>query len=666
MACSQTGCGKPAYDMHRTFGVTMDNEKMEGGDRDRASSADVDMPPMDLHLIQSIFKNNPAFVVIIDPDGKLISMNDTMAEALGYSIEEFKGLDYMSTFVPEREWEMLSSIFKELTGPHHNTSNENHVLTREGKEILVKWNGSPHFNNKGDFEFFLRVGIDITQQRETEKALQESEEKFRGVIEKSYEGFLLTDEEGKVIIWNEASEHITGLKQEDVLGKLLCDVQQTILMKEDDGEIQRDRFCSIVKQILNTGASPLLNKPNDLEYKRPDGSIRYAQQVFFSSKTNAGYRLGAITQDITERKKAEEALIESEEMFRNAFDHAAIGRAMARLDGGFERVNQSWCEMFGYRMEEVQNLSWMSVTHPDHIGETVPYIKKLMGGKINNFTLEQQMVRKDGEVFWAHLNVVLSRDPSGNPTYMIGDIIDITDRRNAQNKLLEEKMKTELYLDILGHDINNQNQGILTLLELFLLEYSRDGPGRSDIEQALHQAFSISDLIRNVKTISGIDDARIELEPVDALASIERAMKKVRITYPGKDIILNTNGGEQRPRVMANGLLESLIINILGNAVKFDKADPVKLELDIRPENDGFWRFQFSDRGTGVPDNMKEEIFTRLIRGNQSSHGSGLGLAIVSGVTKQYGGRVWVEDRVKGDHTQGARFVLLLPKGGSK
>ena len=642
----------------------MDNENVKGGDRARASSVDVDLPSMDLDLIQTIFKNNPAFIVIIDSEGKIISMNDTMAQALGYSVEESKGLDYLATIVPEREWETLSSIFKELTGPHHSTSNENHILTKGGKELLVKWNGSPHFNSNGEFEFFIGVGIDITQQRETEAALRESEERFRDIVERSYEGIMLTDEEGNVIVWNEASEHITGLKQEDVLGKYLCEVQQTFIMKEEDRKIQKDGLCSIVKQIIKTGTSPWLNKPHAIELKRPDGSIRYAQQVFFSTRTNTGFRLGAITQDITERKKTEDALVESEEMFRNAFDHAAIGRAMASLDGGFERVNQAWCDMFGYTMEDVQNIMWMSVVHPDHIEETVPNIEKLMDGKINNFTLEQKMIRKDGRAFWVHLNVVLSRDSSGKPTHMIGDLIDITDRRNAQNDILEEKKKAELYLDILGHDINNQNQGILTLLELFLLDYPKDGPGRPDIEQALHQAFSITGLIRNVKTISDIDDARFELEPIDVLASVERVLKKVRITYPGKDIILNINCKEQQPRVMADTLFESLLINILGNAVKFDNKDSVKLDMDIIQTDDGLWRMEFSDRGSGVPDNMKEEIFTRLRRGDQSSYGSGLGLAIVSGVTKRYGGKVWVEDRVKGDHTKGARFVLIL-KGGS-
>ncbi|UCF78535.1 MAG: sigma 54-interacting transcriptional regulator [Candidatus Eiseniibacteriota bacterium] len=123
--------------------------------------------------------NSRAFFVLIDRDFKTRMMNESMLRALGYSRNEVEGVDYLSRFVPERDREPLSRIFDILVGRGETTLNENHVLTRAGRELLVEWRGCPLKNEQGEVELFFGTGIDITERRRAETELQEAFDEIR-------------------------------------------------------------------------------------------------------------------------------------------------------------------------------------------------------------------------------------------------------------------------------------------------------------------------------------------------------------------------------------------------------------------------------------------------------------------------------------------------------
>ena len=133
----------------------------------------------EMRFINNLIQASPAFFVAIGADGKVILMNDSFLKALGYSHEQAVGKDYLSTIVPERDRDLVSAIFEKLVILHEPSSNENHVLTRDGKELLVEWHGRPVFDDQGNFLYFFDVGIDITERKRAEKALRESEERYR-------------------------------------------------------------------------------------------------------------------------------------------------------------------------------------------------------------------------------------------------------------------------------------------------------------------------------------------------------------------------------------------------------------------------------------------------------------------------------------------------------
>ncbi len=139
-------------------------------------------------------------------------------------------------------------------------------------------------------------------------------------------------------------------------------------------------------------------------------------------------------------KRVEQRTVElrvSEEKFRGAFEHAAIGRAIAGLDGQFVQINPAMCKMLGYEQEELLSMNWQQVTHPDYLAENYGYVEKLISGQIPSYQMELKLIHKKGiqELVWAKLSVFLLRDEHGSPEYMIGDIENITQSKQAAQAL---------------------------------------------------------------------------------------------------------------------------------------------------------------------------------------------------------------------------------------
>ncbi|MBA4419004.1 MAG: hypothetical protein C0392_14035, partial [Syntrophus sp. (in: bacteria)] len=137
---------------------------------------------------KTLIKTSPAFFVAIAADGKTILMNESMLDKLGYTIDEVAGKDYLSTFVPEEDRESLSAVFKALTEFKEPTFNRNRIVAKNGTNLLVEWRGRSVMNDKGEFEYFFGVGIDITARTMAEEALHASEEKYRNIFENAAEG----------------------------------------------------------------------------------------------------------------------------------------------------------------------------------------------------------------------------------------------------------------------------------------------------------------------------------------------------------------------------------------------------------------------------------------------------------------------------------------------
>ena len=148
-----------------------------------------------------------------------------------------------------------------------------------------------------------------------------------------------------------------------------------------------------------------------------------------------------IGRDITQRKQAEQEIRESEERFRATFEQAAVGIAHVALDGQFLHINQKFCDIVGYTPQEMQNLSFQVITHPDDLTTDLANVRQLLNGEIESYSMEKRYFHKNGEIVWVNLTVSLLREDSGEPRWFVAVVEDITSRKQIEQALNESEAK---------------------------------------------------------------------------------------------------------------------------------------------------------------------------------------------------------------------------------
>ncbi len=239
--------------------------------------------------------------------------------------------------------------------------------------------------------------------------------------------------------------------------------------------------------------------------------------------------------------------------------------------------------------------------------------------------------------------------------------------KERTEELRSAKEQAELYVDLMGHDINNLNHSAMGYLELALQELESEKKLRLDnkvlIEMPMKSLANSSALIDNVRKLKKLMTEGVTTKPTD-LNKIFRELESTSFHLDERDVLINI---QQVPGVMvsANELLKDAFVNLITNAIKHsDEEKPLTINVKVEPANQNgqkYYRCMVEDNGQGIPDEMKSKLFHRFQRGVTKAQGKGLGLYLVRTIVGGYNGKVWVEDRVPGDHTKGARFVVLLP-----
>jgi len=230
---------------------------------------------------------------------------------------------------------------------------------------------------------------------------------------------------------------------------------------------------------------------------------------------------------------------------------------------------------------------------------------------------------------------------------------------------VDSRRDSELYTDVLSHDIKNFNQAILGYLDLLRMK-AKSHEMSALVDKVAEQVMNTSWLASNVRTMSRVTFGDVELMKTDLGSVLLDCERSITQYYPGRNITVKQEVERNKYYIEADELIREVFINILTNAVKYDPHEPLEIEISIAEKHEGerkFWTISIADRGRGIPDDAKELIFDRFSKAAKKK-GTGMGLHIVKTLVKRYGGRVWVEDRVPGDHTQGTVFKLDLPAVG--
>ena len=227
----------------------------------------------------------------------------------------------------------------------------------------------------------------------------------------------------------------------------------------------------------------------------------------------------------------------------------------------------------------------------------------------------------------------------------------------------ELKEQAELYVDLMSHDINNMNQVARGFIEISIQNFNPGPDEKEYLENAVSSLTTVSRLIENVSKLKTQREGGLVNRSVDICEILKTVIASFS-NIPDREVTIHF---EPVPQcyITANDLVGDVFSNLIGNSIKHSDPDkPLKIDIKIEKtseENRDYHKIIVEDNGTGIPDNMKARLFAKHERGMGKATGKGLGLYLVKTLVEDYNGKIWVEDRVPGDHTKGTKFVITLP-----
>jgi PAS domain S-box-containing protein len=588
-------------------------------------------------------------VWVCDPDGRNIYASESFLKLVGLTQQQCSDFGWGNVLHPD-DAERTIAAWKECVRRGGTWDIEHRFKGVDGQYHPVLARGVPVKDDNGKIIYWAGINLDINKIKQAEEALRETRDYLDSLIKYANAPIIVWDPAFSIMQFNHAFERLSGYEAGEVVGKNLrmlfpSDSVDESLEKIRD-TLSGERWESVEIPIL-----------------RRDGNVRIALWNSANINDNKGELLATIAQgqDITERKRAEEALRGSEANLARAQRIARLGNWTWNVKCDRVEGSAEFFRMFGFaNRQHITYDEFIATLHPGDRERVEGAVRSALSGT-TSYSVDYRVVLPDGVERIIHAEGEVTQDNAGQPVTMFGTVQDTTELKKAEEELANAKAQAELYLDLMGHDINNLNQVAQGYLELMdgMVE---DEKLKELIAKPLDAVNNSSRLIENVRKVQKARTGQLKVEAVD----LNKILSELQAQYskaPGKDVTIHYT---RCPGcvVTADGLIKDVFSNLMWNAIKHSNVESVHVNLELKRQwEDGkeYCRVTVEDNGQGIPEAEKEKVFARFQRGNTKASGKGLGLYLVKTLVEGYQGRVWVEDRVQGDHSKGARFVVMLP-----
>ena len=583
-------------------------------------------------------------MVMVDQTGAMLMVNKLVEQQFGYPREELLGRK-IEMLMPERyrtqHWDQRSRFSHTPTARTMGAGLDLSGLRRDGTEFPVEIGLNPIQTPEG--VQVLASIVDITERRQSERAIRHSEERYRRLVEVSPDAIFVNRGDRIVFINDQGVKLFGANSPDDIVGKSPLE-----LIHPDDYAAVRARIQQLVE---GRETVPLVEE----KIVRLDGRVVDVEISAARFIDHEGMGIQVVLRDISERKRADQTLQKERDFIDAVLETAGALVVVLDRDGRILRFNRACEQTTGYSSEEVVGRhAWDLFVIPDEVDAVKAMFERLRGGEPRN-DYENYWKGKDGSlrrISWS--NTVLT-DPNDKVDYIVAAGLDITDLKHMQEQLRKTERIAELgtLASGMAHEIGTPMNVILGRAEYLLQRVTDEGTkrGLATIVTQVERITKVMNQLLAFARRKTPERRAVDLGQTidDSLEMFHERMTHSRITV---EKVIEAN----MPSVRADqDQLIQVLINLVMNSIHA-MPEGGRLRLSLACE-DSHVRLGVSDTGHGMPEEIRSKVFEPFFTTKDFGKGTGLGLTVVKGIIEEHGGSITVESAVD----KGTTFWIRLP-----
>jgi PAS domain S-box-containing protein len=601
-------------------------------------------------LLASIVESSDLAIAATTPEGTILSWNRGAEALFGYTADEIIGQNICALAPPDRFEEVRQSLAKIQAG---GTSRYETVrLAKDGRRIDVIGTGTPIRNSRGEIVGVAVIARDIGVRLRAEQSLRDSEERFRGAFENAPFGMCLSDMDGRFLRVNSTLCRMLGYSEPELLASSWPE-----LTHPDD----RKASAQLTGRLLG---APSACVEIEKQYLHRSGKAVWARtriSLVRDGDGNPSYFVSQV-EDIAECKRAQEALRESEKLYRALFENLLNGFAYCRMlfeDGKpqdfiYLAVNEAFTSQTG--LKDVVGRRVTEVI--PGIREADPRLFEIYGRVAKTGQPECFEMFVEALQMWYWISVY-----SPAPEHFVAVFDMITERKRHEDELVRARQGAEAanvaksrFLANMSHEIRTPMNGVLGMLQLLLdTDLNPEQRDYAGVIDTCGQA--LMSLIDDILDLSKIEARKLALEHMDfdPRRVVEEAVQTLRTQADAKGLAFGWRAVPETPPLLTGDAnrLRQILLNLAGNAIKFTEQGEVAIEVVVESQGNGktTLRVSIADTGIGIRPDQAEGLFAPFVQADTSNTrkygGAGLGLSISKSLVEMMGGKI-------GYHSTGA------------
>lgn len=645
--------------------------------------------------LNSLLNNIPHIAWLKDRDGRFLAVNEPFALACGLASAQIIGLTDLDIW-PHELAVAYRQDDREVMASRQQKRVEEPLLTATGAEQWIETIKTPILNDRGEAIGTAGIAMDITQRKQTERTLQQlnedleqrvqertqelarSEQDLRTIFNNVYDAILIHDLDGTILDMNDRALEVRQATREQLLGATIGD------LSAPDAPLKQ---IPVILQQVQTGETMRFEWR---ERRFSDGSL-FDVEISLR-KVTLGNRPVFIAgmRDISDRKQAEQALRQSEQRYATLTAAVPVGIYRTNAAGECLYVNERWCEIAGLTAAEAAGTGWVRALHPDDramVAQAWDYL--VQTGE--TFRLEYRFQRPDGLATWVFGQAVQELDENGTIVGYVGTITDIRDRKQAEQALQQLNLELEqrvsdrtlelqkameaaeaanraksTFLANMSHELRTPLNAILGFAQLLARDLTLEADKRQQLDIINRSGKHLLSLINDILEMSKIEAGRITFSPscFDLHTLVDTLEEMFQIRASEKGLQLQVELDPLLPRYIETdeNKLRQVLINLVGNAIKFTHAGSVQLRLSHQKTENlpPSLTFAVEDTGVGIDQTELDSLFEPFTQSKNrqiAQEGTGLGLAISRQFVQLMGGCL----TVKSTPGIGSTFAFTIP-----